>query len=216
MSETTPYATIVGVIRTIRGCQVILDADLAALYGVEVKRLNEQVKRNARRFPEDFMFALTDEEAAAVKRLRSQFATLKRGQHRKYLPLAFTEHGAIMAATVLNSPKAEDMSVFIVRAFVRMRRALLARHTMEKRLGQIENVLLVHDGALKDLYEKLRPLLLPPPEPERPKIGFGVREPRAVYRVRRSRSQIATLKNESKRRRTGGSGGPRPTCNPNR
>ena len=183
MNQKAEYSYIAGVIRTIRGCQVILDADLAALYGVEVKRLNEQVKRNARRFPEDFMFTLTLEEAEADKRLRSQIATVKRGQNIKHLPHAFTEHGAIMAATVLNAPKAEDMSVFIVRAFVRMRRALLARQTMEKRLGQIENVLLVHDGALNDLYEKLRPLLLPPPEPERPRIGFEVREPRAVYRL---------------------------------
>lgn len=88
-----------------------------------------------------------------------------------------------MAATVLNSPKAVEMSVFIVKAFVRMRQALLSRHDLEKRLDQIEKVLLVHDDGLKDLYEKIRPLLLPPPEPERKPIGFSVRERRAIYRI---------------------------------
>ena len=103
-----------------RGQKVMLDSDLAELYGVPTKRLNEQVKRNIDRFPPDFMFRLSQEEAEI---LRSQNATLKggRGQHRKYLPYAFTEHGAIMAATVLNSQRAVEMSVFVVRAFVQLR-----------------------------------------------------------------------------------------------
>jgi ORF6N domain len=103
-----------------RGQRVLLDAELAALYGVTTKRFNEQVRRNRERFPEDFMFQLTPEESAS---LRSQFATLEggRGQHRKYLPYAFTEHGAIMAATILNSPQAVEMSVYVVRAFVQLR-----------------------------------------------------------------------------------------------
>ena len=204
MNDKTTYASISGVIKTIRGCHVILASDLAALYGVEVKRLNEQVKRNARRFPADFMFTLTTAEADS---LRSQFATLKRGQNIKHLPHAFTEHGAMMAAMVLNSSKAEEMSVFIVRAFVQMRRALAARQGMEKRLGQIENVLLVHDNSLRDLYEKIQPLLLPPPEPDRRRIGFEVRESRGGYRVRRSRSQFATLNKQMKGKNSGRSGG---------
>lgn len=201
---------------TIRGQKVVLDTDLAWIYGVQAKRLNEQVKRNRNRFPEDFVFQLTAEEVAAVKSrcaaaeqedgmrsrnmtgsngsqiapgstwLRSQSATLKRGQHRKYLPYAFTEHGAIMAATVLNSPRAVEMSVFVVRAFVKMREQLLATATLAKRLAEVEKDLLNHDAALRDLYQKIRPLLLPAPAPERKPVGFSVKERRAIYRVRRN------------------------------
>ncbi|MCP9470620.1 MAG: ORF6N domain-containing protein [Nitrospira sp.] len=154
----------------IRGNKVVLDADLAALYGVPTKRLNEQVKRNAERFPDDFMFQLTKEEAES---LRSQFATSKRGRGgRRSLPYAFTEHGAIMAANVLNSKRAIHMSVYVVRAFVRMRQALITRTDMEKRLAEIEKTLIGHDAALRDLYEKIRPLLLPSPVLPRRRIGF--------------------------------------------
>jgi len=174
------------VILTIRGHKVILDRDLAMLYGVEVKRLNEQVKRNRDRFPDDFAFRLTPQEA---QRSRSQPATLKRGHNIKYRPYAFTEHGAIMAATVLSSSKAVEMSVFVVRAFVKMREQLMATATLAKRLAEVEKLLLTHDSALRDLYQKIRPLLLPapsnaegpPPEPAKTKIGFGVREARARY-----------------------------------
>ncbi len=177
---------------------MILDRDLAMLYGVEVKRLNEQVKRNRDRFPDDFAFRLTPQEVTTLKsqsatsgfpRMRSQFVTLKRGHNIKYRPYAFTEHGAIMAATVLNSSKAVEMSVFVVRAFVKMREQLMATATLAKRLAEVEKLLLTHDSALRDLYRKIRPLLLPvlsnvegpPPEPAKTKIGFGVREPRANY-----------------------------------
>ena len=110
-------------IRIIRGQRVLLDSDLASLYGVTTKRLNEQVRRNGDRFPADFLLELSNQELAS---LRSQIATLKtgRGGHRKYLPMAFTEHGAVMAATILNSPQAAAMSVYIVRAFVRLRAML--------------------------------------------------------------------------------------------
>ena len=110
-------------ILVLRGQRVLLDVDLAALYGVASKRLNEQVKRNRARFPVDFVFQLTMNE---LRFLRSQFATLNRGRgrHRKYAPMAFTEHGAIMAATVLNSPRAVEMSVYVVRAFVKLREVL--------------------------------------------------------------------------------------------
>ncbi len=115
----------------------MLDADLAALYGVSTKRFNEQVRRNAARFPEDFMFRLS---AVEWNSLRSQFATLKpgRGQHRKYLPLAFTEHGAIMAAMVLNSARATEVSVYVVRAFVRLRDTLAAHKDLAARLQILE------------------------------------------------------------------------------
>jgi hypothetical protein len=175
-------------ILTVRGHKVIMDSDLAACYGVEVKRLNEQVRRNGNRFPADFVFQLTVEELEQVKCLRSQFATLKQGRHRKYLPYVFTEHGAIMAATVLNNPRAVELSVFVVRAFIRMRQALLTRSEMEKRLDQIEKVLLVHDSGLKDLYDKIRPLLLPSHEPPSPPVtGFQVKESRARYIVKRKK-----------------------------
>lgn len=160
---------------------MILDADLAQLYGVQTKRLNEQVKRNAPRFPADFIFQLTEEEFDS---LRSQFATLKtgRGQHRKYLPYVFTEHGAIMAAMVLNSPHAMEVSVYVVRAFVRLRQAATLHEDLAKRLSELEfkteSLELSHDtfsrnarNQLRQLFEALRELTIPPDPPKRP-IGF--------------------------------------------
>jgi hypothetical protein len=128
------------------------------------------VRRNEERFPPDFLIKLTSSETKEVQALRSQFATLKRGQHIKYLPYAFTEHGAIMAATVLNSPEAIRMSVFVVRAFVKMREALISRSELERRLLRIENVLLAHDESIRELYDQIRPLLLAPPEQPRKRI----------------------------------------------
>ncbi|MFA5187396.1 MAG: ORF6N domain-containing protein [Patescibacteria group bacterium] len=170
------------VIRTIRGQKVILDADLARIYGVETKNLNKALKRNKLRFPEDFVFRLTKEEA---DNLRFQIGTSSRAWGgRRHLPWAFTEHGAIMAATVLNSSKAVEMSVFVVRAFVKMREQLMATATLAKRLAEVEKLLLTHDSALRDLYQKIRPLLLPPPEPSKTKIGFGVSEAKARYSLK--------------------------------
>jgi len=153
----------------------MLDADLAALYGVETRRLNEQVRRNTERFPEDFMFALSQEEWNA---LRSQIATLKtgRGQHRKYLPYAFTEHGAIMAATVLNSPRAIEVSVYVVRAFVQLRELLTGHKELAKRLDELESrmqrKLSSHDQAIAGILDAIRQLMAPPePRKKRP-IGF--------------------------------------------
>ncbi|HEX9909996.1 MAG TPA: ORF6N domain-containing protein, partial [Desulfatiglandales bacterium] len=156
-------------------------SDLAEVYGVATKALNQAVKRNAAKFPADFAFLLTREEAKAASRLRSQFVTLKRGQHIKYLPHAFTEHGAIMAANVLNSPEAIQMSVFVVRAFIKMREALISRSELERRLLRIENVLLAHDESIRELYDQIRPLLLPPPDPPRKRIGFEAKEAAAPY-----------------------------------
>jgi hypothetical protein len=160
-----------GLIRTVRKQRVILDADLATLYGVQTFRFNEAVKRNRSRFPDDFMFQLTKEEAGA---LTSQIAILKagRGQHRKYLPWAFTEHGALQAANILNSPRAVAMSVYIIRAFIRLRGELAANTTLEKRLAVIEKTLVSHDAALRDVIQKIRPLLIPPPDQPRKRIGF--------------------------------------------
>jgi hypothetical protein len=139
-------------------------------------RLNEQVKRNPDRFPADFAFILTSQEVATM---RSQFATASR-RNVRHMPYAFTEHGAIMAANVLNSPDAIRMSVFVVRAFVRIKQALIGRAEIERRLLEVEKLLLNHDDKIRDLVDKIRPLLLPPPEPPK-KIGFGVKEPRPRY-----------------------------------
>ena len=161
-------------ILVLRGQRVIIDGDLAALYGVTTKRFNEQVRRNRERFPEDFMFQLTAQEAAA---LRSQFATLKtgRGQHRKYLPYAFTEHGAIMAASVLNSPRAVEMSVYVVRAFVRLREMLASNRELARQFAQLEarldKKLADHDEAIAAILSAIRQLMNPP-SPRRRPIGF--------------------------------------------
>jgi ORF6N domain len=175
-------------IATVRGQRVIVDADLAALYGVETKRFNETVKRNLAKFPADFMLQLSADEWAA---LRSQFATLNaagaaastgRGQHRKYLPYAFTEHGAIMAATILSSPRAIEVSVYVVRAFVRMRELVTTHADLAKRLDELEDktegLAINHDtfsrntrAQLKQVFDALRELMTPPDPPKRP-IGF--------------------------------------------
>ncbi len=168
-------------IASLRGQRVILDADLAALYGVQTKRFNEQVKRNGARFPADFMFQLTPEEFDS---LRSQIATLKtgRGQHRKYLPYVFTEHGAIMAAMVLGSPRAVEVSVYVVRAFVRLREAAVLHKDLAERLSSLEekteSLAMSHDtfsrntrAQLKQVFDAIRELMMPPEPPKRP-IGF--------------------------------------------
>ncbi|MHC1769941.1 MAG: ORF6N domain-containing protein [Verrucomicrobiia bacterium] len=165
----------------VRGHAVVLDHDLAAIFGVETKVFNQAVRRNTDRFPADFLFRLTVKEWAALRsqnvtlgsrNLRSQIVTSSDHGGRRYLPITFTEHGAIMAATILNSPRAVAMSVYVVRAFVRLRNELLANTTLEKRLAHIEKTLMSHDAALRDIYEKIRPLLLPPPEPPKRRIGF--------------------------------------------
>ena len=178
MSEPLSTDNILPLIHTIRGQRVILAADLAKLYSVPTKRLNEAVKRNKFRFPSDFMFQLTANEWDEANSLRSQIATLKKGQHQKYRPYAFTEHGAIMAANVLNSTNAVAMSVYIIRAFVQQREVLAANDAILKRLAEIDKTLLLHDSALRDIYQKLLPLLQPPPDSPKPKIGFRESPPR--------------------------------------
>ena len=149
----------------------MLDSDLAAVYGVTTKRLNEQVKRNRKRFPDDFMFQLTKEE---TEFLRSQIATLKtgRGQHRKYRPHAFTEHGAVMLASVLNSPVALQASVQVVRAFIRLRELLATHKDLATKLAELERK---YDSQFKVVFDAIRKLMTPPPGPERPRMGFHVR-----------------------------------------
>lgn len=158
----------------IRGQRVILDSQLAALYGVTTKRLNEQISRNLERFPDDFVFQLTKDEADI---LRSQIAT-SRPQHggRRHLPYAFTEHGAIMAASVLNSEKAVKVSVYVVRAFVKLREVLATHKELAGKLAELERKLQRHDTQILTLIEAIRQLLEPPPAPRRKRIGF-VAEP---------------------------------------
>jgi len=153
----------------LRRHKVILDVDLAALYGVPVKRLNQQVNRNADRFPSDFLFRLSPAE---YKNLRLQFAT-SRSSHggRRSLPYAFTEHGAIMAATVLNSERAIEMSIFVVRAFVRMREALAANQQIVAKLTELERRLENHDADIRELVEAIRGLMATPARNGR-RIGF--------------------------------------------
>jgi len=188
-TQLIPAPDIALLIHAVRGQQVILDTDLARLYGVETFRFNEAVKRNLARFPADFMFRLSKEEWSGIQALRSQIAILKtgRGAHRKYLPIAFTEHGALMAANLLNSPRAVAMSLYVIRAFVKMRADLAANAAILKRLAEIDKTLLLHDGALRDIYQKLRPLLEPPPPPPKPEIGFHVKEDAVPYRTKRAR-----------------------------
>jgi hypothetical protein len=155
---------------TVRGMPVMLDSDLAVLYGVETGHFNRAVQRNEGRFPVEFSFVLTRKE---FTNLMCQIGTSKGRGGRRKLARVFTEHGAIMAATILNSERAVAMSVYVIRAFVNMRQEFLANATLETRLEKIEKTLLSHDSALRDVIQKLRPLLLPPPEPPKPRIGFN-------------------------------------------
>jgi hypothetical protein len=167
-------------ILTLRGQRVIVDADLAALYDVPTKRFNEAVKRNLGKFPADFMFTLTDEEFA---NLRSQFATSSAGHGgRRYAPRVFTEHGALMAATILNSPRAVEVSVYVVRAFVQLRELATTHGDLAKRLSELEDkteaLAMQHDtfsrntrAQLKQVFDAIRELMTPPDPPKRP-IGF--------------------------------------------
>ena len=158
-------------IQTIRGQKVILDSDLAKLYEVTTKRLNEQVRRNERKFPDSFRFQLTKEE---YEILRSQNATSSKGHGgRRYMPYVFTEHGALQAANVLNSEKADAMSVYIISSFVQMRKELAISQEVLKRLAQIDKKLLEHDTVIEDLVHNLIPLLEEPPAEEKPSMGFG-------------------------------------------
>jgi hypothetical protein len=156
-------------ILTLRGQRVILDVDLAELYNVRVRQLNQQVKRNAKRFPLAFRFQLSVQE---IEILRSQnVISSQRHGGARYRPYAFTEHGAIMAATVLNSDRAIEMSVFVVRAFVRMRRAIAANRNILAKLAEVERRLEGHDDNIQDLMDAIRELINPP-DPPRRRIGF--------------------------------------------
>ncbi|HEY6206862.1 MAG TPA: ORF6N domain-containing protein [Chthoniobacterales bacterium] len=169
-------------IHLIRGQRVMLDADLAAIYRVTTKSLNQQIRRNRKRFPPDFAFQLTAEE---FRFLRSQIVTSKMGRGgRRYRPWVFTEHRAIMLAAVLNSDIAVQASIRVVRAFVRLREMVAANAQLAAKLEDLERRLDSHDEAIVDLFATLKRLLEPEAKPRR-EIGFHVRERVARYRVRR-------------------------------
>jgi hypothetical protein len=180
MSKTRsliPIERIENRIFLIRGQKVMLDADLAELYGVTTKRLNEQVKRNRARFPEDFIFQLTVQE---TELLRSQIATSKKGRGgRRYAPFAFTGHGAIMLASVLNTQRATEVSVFVVRAFIRLREMLATHKELAHKLAALEQKLVTHDEAIRSLMNAIRQLMTPPVQKRRP-IGFRVGDKKAT------------------------------------
>ena len=153
----------------IRGEKVIIDADLAEFYGVPTKRLNEQVKRNKDRFPEDFMFHLSSDEKAEVVANCDHLSKLK---YSKALPYAFTEHGAIMAASILNSPRAVEVSVFIVRAFIKLRQVIAEHRELAQKISQIERGLAHHDEQIILLVKAIKKLMEPEPPPKKRRIGF--------------------------------------------
>ncbi len=181
MTPTRKIDNVEGAIYLIRGQRVMLDSDLAAIYGVTTKRLNEQLRRNRKRFPQDFAFQLTTEE---FRNLRPQFATSKGRGGRRYFPWVFTEHGAIMLASVLNSDIAVQASVRVVRAFVRLREMLAANAQLAAKLEELERRLDSRDEAIVDLFAALKRLLEPEPKPKR-EIGFHVRERSARYRTKK-------------------------------
>jgi hypothetical protein len=157
------------------GVLVLLDVHLAALYGVMTKRLNEQVRRNRSRFPEDFMFQLTSEEAES---LRSQFATSNKGRGgRRYAPYVFTEQGVAMLSTVLNSERAIQVNIEIMRAFVRLRQMLASNAQLARKMSALEKK---YDAQFKVVFDAIRQLMAPP-EPKKRKIGFLVEEKAAAY-----------------------------------
>ena len=177
MTTTVPIESIVSKIVFIRGEKVLLDHDLAELYGVGTKVLKQAVRRNIKRFPDDFMFELTKEENQS---LRSQNVTLKRGQHSKYSPFAFTEQGVAILSSVLNSERAIEVNIAIMRAFVQLRKMIASHDKLARKLTELEQHLESHDEQIQAVFEAIRQLMTPPAKP-RKKIGFVVKEKRATY-----------------------------------
>ncbi len=197
--EIIPTARIAQSIYVLRGQKVMLDSDLATLYGVETRILNQAVKRNARRFPHDFMFRLSMEEVGLLRsqivildtqagqasnRLRSQIVTLKRGQHIKYRPYAFTEQGVAMLSSVLNSERAVKVNIAIMRAFVKLRENLETNRELARKFNELEKRVGKHDEKIDAILEAIRQLMAPPKKPRR-EIGFHVREKTPHYRARK-------------------------------
>ena len=177
MTSIISTESIVNKIVFLRGEKVLLDHDLAELYGVETKVLKQAVRRNIKRFPDDFMFELTKEENQS---LRSQNVTLKRGQHSKYSPFAFTEQGVAMLSSVLNSERAIEVNISIMRAFVQLRKMIVSHDKLAGKLAELEQHLEGHDEQIQAIFEAIRQLMTPPAKP-RKKIGFIVKEKQSAY-----------------------------------
>jgi hypothetical protein len=192
-----PVERIEKAILLIRGQKVILDSDLAALYGVETRVLKQAVRRNRKRFPSDFMFELTKEENRS---LRSQNVILEPGRYSKYLPFAFTEQGVAMLSSVLNSERAIEVNIAIMRVFVRLREMMATHKELPFKLVELEERLEGHDEQIQNIFEAIRQLMTPP-ETERKKIGFeslprtgsGVKEPGATYRKEKSKGSLKRI-----------------------
>jgi hypothetical protein len=189
MARSLSVEVIATKILFIRGQRVMLDRDLAKLYGVSVKRLKEQVKRNLRRFPQDFMFLLTRQEVRVlrsqiatlntepsieqeVRNLRSQIVTLENVGHYRYLPYVFTEQGVAMLSSVLNSERAIQVNIMIMRAFVKLKELLLTHKELAVKIEELEKKYADHDEKIGDIFEAIKQLLQPPPVKEKPPIGF--------------------------------------------
>ena len=181
--DVIPVDLLARTILVLRGQKVLLDFDLARLYGVSTKVLNQAVKRNADRFPEDFMFQLTTKEAES---LRSQFVTLKRGQNIKYRPYAFTEQGVAMLSSVLRSERAVKVNIAIMRAFVQLREALETNSALARKFAELEQRVGKHDEEIGAIIDAIRQLMAPPVKTKR-EIGFHARETSPRYRIRKAR-----------------------------
>ena len=168
----SPVLPIESRILFLRGQKVMLDAHLAELYNVPIGRLNEAVKRNMKRFPEDFMFRLTTEEGRSLDCLRSQTAILKRGQHRKYSPYVFTEQGVAMLSSVLNSVRAIAVNIAIMRAFVKLREVMTTHKELATKIEALETRFASHDKEIQVIFEAIKTLLAPPQGPPKNRIGF--------------------------------------------
>ena len=185
MTTIVPTESIVSKIVFLRGEKVLLDRDLARLYGVETKQLKRAVRRHISRFPQDFMFELTKEEYDS---LRYQFGTLKRGEHSKYLPMVFTEQGVAMLSSVLNSERAIEVNIAIMRAFVHIRKMISSNAELARKLEEIEKHLEDHDEQIRAIFEAIRQLMIPPDTPQK-KIGFELKDGRATYGNRKKRNK---------------------------
>jgi len=180
MATLIPVESIVDKIILLRGEKVLIDRDLAELYDVETKQLKRAVRRNINRFPEDFMFQLTKEE---YRSLRSQFGTLKKGAHSKYPPMAFTEQGVAMLSSVLNSDRAIEVNIAIMRAFVQLRKTLDSHVEFARKLADLEKRFESHDEQILAIFEAIRQLMAPPDKKVK-KIGFTVKEKQKTYAKR--------------------------------
>jgi hypothetical protein len=181
MTALVPIESIVSKLVLLRGEKVLIDRYLAELYGVETKQLKRAVRRHINRFPKDFMFQLTKEE---YRSLRSQFGTLKRGAHSKYPPMVFTEQGVAMLSSVLNSNRAIEVNITIMRAFVQLRKMIDSHAELALKLADLERHIKNHDERIQTIFEVIHQLMLPHEEKGKKRIGFTVKEKQKVYSKR--------------------------------